>query len=106
MRRGTTPTFTVTVDADISALNIHPAFSAGALIVKSGSDLSVSYADGVTTIETTLTQADTLAMAASTDCEIQIRAYNGDGSIAMATEIARVPVHRILEDGELPGGSA
>lgn len=106
MRRGTTPTVTVQVDADISALNIHLAFAAGSLVVKSGADLDVSYADGVTTIQTTLTQEDTLAMSAATDCEIQIRAYNGDGSIAMATEIARVPVHRILEDGELPGGSA
>ena len=55
MRRGTTPTVTVQVDADISALNIHLAFRSmwgptigepfrnehGQLIVKSGEDLTV-----------------------------------------------------------------
>lgn len=104
MRRGTTPTVTVQVDADISALNIHLAFSAGSLVVKSGEDLTVEYADGVTTIQTTLTQEDTLAMSAATDCEVQVRAFNQDGSLAMATDIARVPVKRILEDGVLPEG--
>ena len=104
MRRGTTPTVTVQVDADISALNIHLAFAAGSLVVKSGGDLTVEYADGVTTIQTTLTQEDTLAMSAAADCEVQVRAFNADGSLAMATDIARVPVKRILEDGPLPEG--
>lgn len=102
MRRGTTPTITATVDADISALNIHLALDAGTLIVKSGEDLTVNYADGVTTVEATLTQEDTLAMEAGNVCSVQIRAYNSDGSIAMATDIATVPVSGILEDGELP----
>ena len=62
----------------------------------------MSFADGVTTIKATLTQEDTLAMHAGNVCRVQVRAYNGDGSIAMATDIATVPVADILEDGELP----
>lgn len=62
MRRGTTPTITVSVDADITDMNIHLAFKCGSrLIVKQGDDLTVEAVEGGTEITTTLTQQDTLA---------------------------------------------
>lgn len=103
MRRGTTPTITVEVDADLTGLDIHLALDAGTLIVKETDDLGIDIADGKTVITANLTQDDTLAMRAGANCEVQLRAFNSDGSIAMATTIGTIPVGRILEDGELPG---
>ena len=101
MRRGTTPTITVTADADLSEMNVHLALDAGTLIVKSGDDLDVAYADGITTVTAQLTQADTLSMT-SGRCKVQLRAFNADGSQAVATDIGVLTVSAILEEGELP----
>ena len=100
MRRGTTPTITVSVGADLTDLNVHLALDAGTLIVKDDPDME--YADGVTTITAKLTQEDTLSMQAGHICSVQVRAFNADGSTAMASTIGTVPVEGILEDGELP----
>ena len=105
MRRGTTPTITVKVGADLTGMDVHLALKAGALIVKETGDLEIEVRDGATIITCTLTQEDTLAMTSDMDCEVQVRAYTSDGSVAMATSIGSVPVRRILEDGELPGGA-
>ena len=102
MRRGTTPTITVTVDADITDMNIFLAFrNCGRLLVKSGDELEVSVEEGVTTITTTLTQDETLAWRAGTDVEIQVRAEKLDGTVAIATDIATLAVERILQGGVL-----
>ena len=102
MRRGSTPTITVSVGADLSEMDVNLAFEAGNLIVKTGSDLEIEVADGKTTITTTLTQEDTLSMTDGKDCRIQVRAYTSEGDVAMATTIGRIPVRGILEDGKLP----
>ena len=102
MRRGTTPTVTVTVDADLTGMDVHLALNAGTLIVKETDDLEITVDGGVTTIVANLTQADTLSMTAGSMCEVQVRAFNSDGSVAMATDIGQMKVCRILEDGELP----
>ena len=102
MRRGTTPTITVKVKADLSEMNINLALNAGALIVKSGDDLTISVDHGITTVSTTLTQEDTLSMTSGQNCKVQIRAYNNDGSIAIATDIGSISVDDILEEGVLP----
>ena len=104
MRRGTTPTFDIEVDADLTGLAIHLAFAVGdTLIIKTDDALDVEIADGVTAISCTLTQEDTLAMRDGGICEVQVRAFNADGSLALATEIGSVHVQRILEDGFLGG---
>ena len=102
MRRGTTPTITATVDSDLTGLSIHLAFDAGTLIVKTDEDLDVSYDGDETTVSCTLTQEDTLSMKPGAVCDVQIRAFNNDGSLAMATSIGRLQVNDILEDGVLP----
>ena len=101
MRRGTTPTITVHVDADITDLNVYLAFRVGSkLLVKSGNDLTVTAGENNSTdISVTLTQEDTLGFNAGGDCEVQIRAEKLDGAVAIATTIGTIPVRRILQNG-------
>lgn len=107
MRRGTTPTLRVTVDADITEYKLYLALKTrGKLIVKSD-ELEVSTEAGdkgtVTVIICRLTQEDTLAMQAGQKCEVQIRAVDKGGATALASNIDTIPVERILQDGVLDG---
>lgn len=102
MRRGTTPTLTITVDADIHDWEAHVYISnAGNVLDLEGARLTMAWDGTVTSVTFTLSQAETLAFDAS-PCELQVRAYK-DG-IAVATDIRRVAVGRILKGGELGGG--
>lgn len=102
MRRGTTPTVTATVDADLTGMNIYLAFkqSGRELVVKENADLVITVEDDVTTVQCPLSQADTLAFGNGT-CEVQIRATKNDGATALATSIGTVDIERILQDGVL-----
>lgn len=104
MRRGTTPTITATVNADLTGMAVHLAFKVGgSVIVKQGDDLTVvvdnSGEEPITTVSTSLTQEDTLSMRSGKECEVQIRAVQDDGAVAIATCIGTIPVKRILEEG-------
>lgn len=107
MRRGTTPTITVKVNADLTDMGIHLAFRVGDCrpIVKLNDDMEITVEelDGepVTTIVTRLTQEDTLSMRDGNKCEVQIRAIQDNGETAFATTIGTIPVKRILEEGVL-----
>lgn len=101
MRRGTTAPVTIEVDRDLTGTDIHVAFEAGVLIVKQTDELAISVDQGVTTIVAQLTQDDTLQMHPG-KCRVQLRAFNSDGSSAMATDIGTIDVRAILEDGFLP----
>lgn len=103
MRRGTTPTITATVNADLTGLGVHLAFRQKERqpIVKTGDDLTVSIDGGVTTVTTVLTQADTLALNEAYPVDVQIRAIGDGGAVALATTIASVEVDRILQEGVL-----
>ena len=112
MRRGTTPNITATVNADLTDMAIHLAFKAGCLlIVKTGDDLTVTTEEvnskTITHVSTTLTQEETLSMRVDHDatakCEVQIRAVEANGTVALATTIGTIPVKRILEDGVING---
>lgn len=103
MRRGTTPTIVVTVDGDISQMDIYLTFKCGRReLTKTGADLTVTTEQHgqltSTRIETKLSQADTLGMQAGQDCEVQIRACSGEGT-AIATTIGSIDVDRVLKDG-------
>lgn len=96
MRRGTTPTITISTDVDLSAAsNLFVTFSQGGAVVleKTLSDVTVS-ADAVT-VE--LTQEDTLALASGASVEFQIRATVGDAKLA--SNIMVSSVYRILKNG-------
>lgn len=105
MRRGTTPTLHVTVDADLTDMELYLALKTGGrpLVVKRNRDMEIAVEDGKTSIELRLSQSDTLAMKAGDKCEVQLRAVTDGGETAIATTIASIPVQRILQDGELDG---
>lgn len=103
MRRGTTPTLTLTVDADIVGWTCYVAMRAGChtiLLEGERLDVTQSAEEGSTDIALTLTQEETLSMTCG-PCEVQVRAAN-NGS-AVATDIARIDVGRIIQDGEIDG---
>lgn len=103
MRRGTTPTFTVTVDADITAYLIYLTFKDGDyMLTKTNDDLTIAVDEGVTSIDVTLTQAETLAFKSGSTVDVQIRAVDANGATAIATTIGSVSVDRILLGGVLP----
>ena len=96
MKRGTTPTLTLTVDADIVGWTVYASFRTNGKVFTFENDrLQMTSEDDVTTILLTLTQEETLAMHGS--AEVQIRAIK-DGT-AIATDIQRVDVGRILKEG-------
>lgn len=103
MRRGTTPTIPLTVDKDISdGWTIYATFRSGSHEVELTNDRmtielepETETEQAKTLINVTLTQEETLAMHGS--AEVQIRAIK-DGT-AIATDIQRVDVGRILKDG-------
>lgn len=114
MRRGTTPTFRITVGQDVSGMSLYLAFKQRGekVIVKRESEMAVSTEDTigsdgvtrtVTVLTVALTQADTLKLKAREKCEVQLRAVRDGGSTALASDIGTLSVGRILQDGELHG---
>lgn len=109
MRRGTTPTLRVTVDADLTGMSLYLALKAGgrALVVKRNADMDIEVDgegdDAATVITVKLSQSDTLGMKSGDKCEVQLRAVTDGGETALATNIGSLPVQRILQDGELYG---
>lgn len=102
MKRGTTPTITMTADMDLTTWTVYASIRCGKREILTFDDerLTKTYADKITTIELTLTQEETLALDVGM-VEIQLRAIK-DGT-AIATTIEKVPVGRILQDGVIDG---
>ena len=97
MRRGTTPAITLTVDYDITEWTVYVTLRNGGNVLTLTNDaLTMSYANQKTTIALALTQEQTLAFSVGT-CEVQVRAIH-DGT-AIATNIEKLDVKRILKDG-------
>ena len=100
MRRGTTPTLTFNVDADLIGWDCWVTLNNnGTLTTFEDNRLTKTLVDGRTVIEVTLTQAETLAMSVG-NAEAQIRAYNNGA--AVATDISTFGIGRILMDGVIP----
>src|SRR5574344_542235 len=97
MIRGTTPTFTITINgAKVSSLGvIYVTLKQGTVQY----DLTPTVVDD-STISVTLTQAQTLSFVAGTYAYIQVRAANTSG-VAVATYQKSEPVYDILKDGEI-----
>ena len=97
MRRGTTPAITLTVDYDVTAWTVYVTLKNGGNVLTLTNDaLTMSYANQKTTIALALTQEQTLAFSVGT-CEVQVRAIH-EGT-AIATNIEKLDVKRILKDG-------
>lgn len=111
MRRGTTPTVTLTVtNADGSACDLrgqelHVTFKSdsGGMrrveFTKREDEVDVSFDGTASTIEITLTQAETLRFATGRKVRVQLRC-KGAG-IAQATDIAEFMAEEILLEGQI-----
>ena len=110
MRRGTTPTITLTVTnedgtaCDLTDDDIYVTFHlAGAAstgdVTKRETDMTVETVDDATVLTIPLTQAETLAWPEGGTLEVQLRCK--DSGIAQATNITSIAVERILLDGEI-----
>lgn len=100
MRRGTTPTFTFTLEFDASLLTkatVSFRQAGGVIIDKDLADCVVES----NTLTVSLTEAETLSLRAMTlyPMEIQLRA--GIGEARLVSQIWEVPVEHILKDGAL-----
>lgn len=97
MRRGTTPTITLTVGADIADWTLYVSFDNNGTVTTFEDDRLTKTLDGArTVIDITLTQEETLAFKVGS-AEVQIRAIKDD--VAIATNIQKIDVARIIKDG-------
>lgn len=98
MYRGTTPTlvFTLPIEASsVTVLNIAIAQIGRVVISRSLDDVVIDGND----VKMTLTEEETLQLRAGFELSIQVRA--GVGESRMASQVFRVPVERILQEGML-----
>ena len=102
MIRGTTPTHIFKTNADLSegVSELYITYEQGTTVVeKTLSDCTIDTEDGVSSITVTLTQNETLSFADSGYvADVQIRVKFNDGT-ALASNILRVPISKILKDG-------
>lgn len=105
MRRGTTPTVAIHVDADLTAWTLYVTFRAGqaTLTVTSADDAMTveSDGDGGTNVKFKLTQAQTLGFKNGETVQVQMRAVSESGDTAIATDIGQMKFGGILLDGEI-----
>lgn len=98
MRRGTTPTITITTDIDLSdASNLFVTFK------QDGCKVVEKTLDDVTVTEDSvvvpLSQADTLVFDSTKQVKFQIRATLGDDKVA--SNVMSATVNEILKQGEI-----
>ena len=100
MYRGTTPTLTFRLPIDTGSITVLSIAVAQGRQVKIEKTLSDVHLDG-NVISCTLTEDETLSLAAGASVEAKIQLRVGVGEQRMASQIFTVPVERILRDGEL-----
>lgn len=106
MIRGTTPTNVFTTeDVDLSDATVYVTYSQGGnvLFEKTGDDVVVNVVDDeqeepVYTVQTELTQEETLMFNPTLQVRIQIRAIFANNK-AIASQIMEVSVEDVLKDG-------
>lgn len=109
MYQGTTPTLTLNVEgADLTDKTVFVTIRCGNYtLTKTGDDIAISYADGVSTVVVRLTQQETLKMREST-ATVQIRFVdengNADATNKASFDVESVLYHAVIEyeggDGE------
>lgn len=98
MRRGTTPTLTITTDIDLTeASNLYLTFKQGDRVCfeKTLNDVTITE----DTVSVWLTQAETLVLKDGRMVSFQIRATLGDQKVA--SNVMTSPVGEILKGGEI-----
>ena len=99
MIRGTTPTLTFTIPFDsgiIQALYISFVQNGQEVLTLTEQDCTLDEK----TVTVKLSQAQTLKLGSGRAVEIQMRVLTAEGD-ALASQILRCPVERILKDGEI-----
>lgn len=94
----TTPTITLTVDADLTGMDVYVTLEQGQnrLTIE---DAAVTVEGGVTTIEVTLTQAQTAAFSRGS-CDVQVNWMDIRG-MRNATIVRSIPIGTQLLDSVL-----
>lgn len=101
MIRGTTPTITLEVDTDLSEWTVYVTMKgAGGAVELTNPRLEFADEGEAHLIMLALTQQETLRLRPGA-CEVQIRAVKDD--VAVATNIAKLDVGRILKEGVIHG---
>lgn len=112
MRRGTTPTVTLTVTntdgspCDLTEQEVHVTFKTSTHcakkveLTKSGEDLDVSVDGDATVIGVTLTQEETLSFGTGHRVRVQVRCKDRWGK-AQSTDIGEFTADEILLEGEI-----
>ena len=109
IERGTTQDVTITIRGyDLTSSDIYVTFKQGAKILTKKTMTSVSYANSVTTIVLTLSQAETLYFENNKSGDLQVRWVDSNGN-AKKTKTATFNVDVCLYDAEIEkddGGNA
>ena len=102
MRRGTTPTISITVKG-LSSIQIDKAYltlkQRGTVVEKTEADMGI---DG-DMLQVTLTQEETLKFMTGAEINVQLRVLSTNNT-AYASNIVTVPVEAILKEGVIPDG--
>lgn len=98
MRRGTTPTFEIECDIDLTNQNVYVTIRQGSTELTVEPEVESTETGCVLYI--TLTQKQTLGFSAGIKAQMQVRAINANGT-AVASNIMPIEVGKILLDGEL-----
>ena len=102
MRRGTTPTISITVKG-LSDIQINKAYltlkQRGTVVEKTEADMEI---DG-DILQVALTQEETLKFMARAEINVQLRVLSTNNT-AYASNIVTVPVEAILKEGVIPDG--
>ena len=106
MIRGTTPTYTITADADLTGWDCYLTLKTALREIDLENDrlaLEVhpaqNGAPAYTLVTFTLTQLETLSLRAGDKCEVQLRIKKGD--VADASDTGELTVKKILRNGEI-----
>ena len=95
MTRGTTPSITITTDTDLTALDVV------VITIEDERGHKIDVIPGEVTsasITAVLTQEQTLALENGL-VDIQVRAATADGKMAIASQVMRGYLGRVLKDG-------
>lgn len=97
MIQGTTPTETITVDADLRGWACYVTIKNGqSKLTIGGERLTLEYGANKSTITFTLTQQETLSLSSGT-AKVQLRAVRN--GTAIATDIQSIKVLPVLQEG-------
>lgn len=95
----TTPTVTLTVDADLTGMDVYVTLEQGQTTLTI-EDAAVTVEDGTSTIEVTLTQEQTATFRRGS-CDVQVNWMDVRGARS-ATVVRSIPIGTQLLDAVLP----